>query len=117
MKTLDQVKPIANDLSEPGHTPGPWHVGFISKQTIAGGFIGIGNGCEHIAKVAVTLCVPASVAKKNAALIAAAPELLAVLERFIALGKSGADTSWYSDDAQDTFYAMMRAIGTAKGEI
>jgi len=53
----------------------------------------------------------------NAVLMAAAPELLAVLERFIALGKSGADTSWYSDDAQDTFYAMMRAIGTAKGEI
>lgn len=44
----------------------------------------------------------------------AAKKLLEQCERFIQLGKSGADTSWHSKDAQDVFYAMMTAMGEAK---
>ena len=110
------------------HTPGPWHTpGKIFSPMAYGNArsnhhrpakyraIGIGNGACHIGYASVTPAVSDIEAQANARLIAAAPQLLLCIERFLEFGAAGGDTSWQSKDAQPLFYEMMVAVGQVVG--
>lgn len=105
------------------HTLGPWfhiprnrdgHVDVITDRegSRQRAFVSVGSPqAEH-----PILDYPHdNVQTANARLIAAAPELLAVIEGFLAFGKIEGDTSWNSSGAQSFFYGMMRAAGKARG--
>ena len=93
MKTLDQVKPLANDLSEPSHTPGPWKIsnggGLVPVPLIVAErrnpAYPVKSGCALLSRNIATMTIhgPADENAANAKLIAAAPELLAALEDLI----------------------------------
>ena len=108
--TLETVKPIANELTEPSHTPGPWIAQPINR---AGDFrVFSTTDKEHTLYCEVSVgwgSNPRAIAAKNAALIASAPELLAALE--LAL------ENLVYPGTHPAVIAAKSAIAKAKGEI
>ena len=79
MKTLDQVKPVANDLNEASHTPGPWECSPLRGRW---GYAVTKDG-KRICDVQNVPNVNPENQSMNAALIASAPELLAAVESLL----------------------------------
>ena len=96
---------------EAQHTPGPWRVEQAHDlwlEIIAG---------EGLRSSMIADCVR----KRNARLIAAAPDLLEALEEVVRVFDSNpssiCDTVWVTGDAPETLYDHCRAaIAKAKGE-
>ena len=110
MKTIEQVKPIANDLNETSHTPGPWRAdewatGFTVSAPESHYSVCHLSGCNN--------------AKANAALIASAPELLAALESACGCIEASLDevTSEAREAMENDLNRYRTAIAKAKGEI
>ena len=116
MKTLDQVKPIANDLRETEHTPGPWEIPYSPD------LIGIVRADGSRKLIAQT---HGENFAANARLIAAAPELLAALERWQStitdeeiFAHDTGECPACGDDLSDCPICMTRhAIANARGEL
>jgi hypothetical protein len=108
--TLETVKPIANELNEPSHTPGPWR----ADQWANGWSIGA-------PKAGLTVCVlnDCRNAELNARLIASAPELLYALESACGCIEAGLDDvpSDAREAMENDLNVYRAAIAKAKGEI
>jgi hypothetical protein len=94
--------------TKPKHTPGPWNVGLWSFQNIRDPQAIFANGCR------IPICQSImggdlEEADANAALIAAAPQLLATLEKVSAYWAGG-------DVPADLHAEMLAVIRQAKGE-
>jgi hypothetical protein len=114
MKTLDQVKPIASDLSEPCHTPGPW-----SNQGI---YIMARNpkaplpNAQTIGRAFPDHSIVGGDTLANAVLMAAAPELLAALDGLLEWGRDNLSPV-HNPGAHELLVAAYNAIAKAKGEL
>jgi len=98
-------------MTEAQHTPGPWplsETGDGKRYVIGEGLVSGPKGYE-VAEVYSDDCDPAE-AIANARLIAAAPDLLAALERLVP-----ADFHEHPDDFMDDWHQAVAAIVRAKG--
>jgi hypothetical protein len=94
------------------HTPGPWNINKDGRHIIAPSTYDFPHE-QIIGRVASG---PGKNAKQNAALIAAAPELLAVAEKFAKFLKdNGGDADYYDDDGTGWLSTAAAAIAKAKG--
>lgn len=96
------------------HTPGPWRFGKNSDDVVADQPAGHGEEADHVAYYGGHL-VAESICSRNRSLIAAAPELLSISLRFVAL-----DSVWHPDRYEDEKRELMNdariVIAKAQGE-
>jgi hypothetical protein len=115
MKTLDRVKPVANELNEASHTPGPWECSPLRGRW---GYAVTKDG-KRICDVQNVPNVNTENQSMNAALIASAPELLYALES--ACGCIEASLDDVPSDAREAMENDLNvyraAIAKAKGDI
>ena len=102
-------------MSNAKHTPGPWHTGGSYSSIIyaADGlcrWYGVANAVVYRARHGGTETMQA-----NAQLIAAAPELLAELEKLVTRERTEAAVSGLSDDEMPWLDDARRVIAKAKG--
>ena len=102
MKTLFDVKPIANDLRETEHTPGPWR----ADEWATGWSVGA-------VKAQYTVCVLNDLQnpESNARLIAAAPDLLEALEKMVSLISDLHGDRLKSSTVENALSAIAKAKG------
>lgn len=96
------------------HTPGPWRFGKNSDDVVADQPAGHSEESDHVAYYGGHL-VAESICSHNRSLIAAAPELLSIALRFVAL-----DSVWHPDRHEDEKRELMKdaraVIAKAQGE-
>ncbi|OEG62184.1 MAG: hypothetical protein BHK79_02760 [Halanaerobium sp. MDAL1] len=105
------------------HTPGPWHIGkissaIVSETPIEGELKGSGINDRGAVKQYGGYLVAESVFnKKNAQLIAAAPDLLAAAEKGLEYIQNGIEYGYIDPDKEsETPKILEKAIKKAKGE-
>ena len=121
MKTIDQVKPIAGDLNETSHTPGPWIVDYSGPARIA-----IADTMGNEVALCSMQCECGDTDEANARLIASAPELLAALEHAAKLARieleQFLEDGWQPESMavaaiRQNLAVYETAVAKAKGEI